>query len=203
MLSKALIRLSKDGWGGTPIPGSMGSVVGLMMTSKRTYAKGDAFQDCCCQSSHPCGKPLPTHTSTGDPLTLASRCSLVSCGVTSPFPWKLVQTRFCLCPPRLEFLFFTILRKSGNQILLALKVRFPGYSQSLCWIPRLGSLIWSQNLYNSEIIALVLLFSSLWVAHLVHIGFDFIVIVPLVLSCCIFFVFGSGIFCCWVPVSFC
>ena len=37
-------------------------------------------------------------------------------------------------------LFPPVLWKSYNQIPLAFKVRFPGDSQSLCWIPRLGSL---------------------------------------------------------------
>ena len=27
----------------------------------------------------------------------------VSCGVTAPFSWVLVHTRFCLCPPRIYF----------------------------------------------------------------------------------------------------
>ena len=41
---------------------------------------------------------------------------------------------------------FPVLWKFGNQILLASKVRFPGESQSLCWIPRLGSLLWALEL---------------------------------------------------------
>ena len=28
----------------------------------------------------------------------------VSCGITAPFSWVLVHTRFCLCPPRVCFL---------------------------------------------------------------------------------------------------
>ena len=32
------------------------------------------------------------------------------------------------------------------QVLLTVKVRFPGDSQSLCWIPRLGSLLWDLEL---------------------------------------------------------
>ena len=35
-----------------------------------------------------------------------------------------------------------VLWKFGNQILLTFKVRSPGDSQSLCWISRLGSLLW-------------------------------------------------------------
>ena len=42
------------------------SMVGLMVTSsKRAYA----IQGCCTQSPCPCGRPLLTHTSTGDTQT--------------------------------------------------------------------------------------------------------------------------------------
>ena len=41
----------------------------------------------------------------------------------------------------------------------------------------------------------MLLFSSLWGTHPAGMGFDFIMIVPLLLSCCgFFFVFGCGVF---------
>ena len=66
-------------------------------------------------------------------------------GVTAPLLWVLVCTKFCLCPPRLESLFPPVLWKSYNQIPLALKARFPGDSQSLCQIPRLGSLTWGSE----------------------------------------------------------
>ena len=40
---------------------------------------------------------------------------------------------------------------------------------------------------------LVLYFSSLWVIHLVGVGFDFIIIVPLLPSCCsLYFVLDLG-----------
>ena len=39
-------------------------------------------------------------------------------------------------------LFPSVLWKFRNQILLSLKISFPGYSQSLCLIPRLWSLMW-------------------------------------------------------------
>ena len=51
-----------------------------------------------------------------------------------------MQARFCLCPARLESLFPPVLWKSCNQIPLAFKVRFHGHFQSLCPVPRLGSL---------------------------------------------------------------
>ena len=65
---------------------------------------------------------------------------LVSCGATAHFLCVLMHTKFCLCPPRLESLFLPVLWKCFNQILMAFNVRFPGYSQSLCKIPRMGSL---------------------------------------------------------------
>ena len=61
-----------------------------------------------------------------------------------------MHTRFCLCPPRLESLFLQVLWKCFNQILLAFNVRFPGYSQSLCKIPRMGSLAWGSELSQQQ-----------------------------------------------------
>ena len=115
-----------------PSPGSTGSMVGLMVTSKRVYAKGQL-------PVPPCGDPLPTHFSTGGPPILADSFGSVSCGATASL-WVLVCTKFCLCPPKLESLYPLVLWKSYNQISLALKARFPGDSQPLCQIPRLGSL---------------------------------------------------------------
>ena len=66
-------------------------------------------------------------------------------GVTAPFLWVLVHTRFCLCPPKLESLLSPILGKSYTQIPLAFKILFLGDSQSLCQIPRLGSLTWGSE----------------------------------------------------------
>ena len=63
----------------------------------------------------------------------------LSCGVTAPFSWVLVGTRFCVCPPRVSL--SPVRWKFCNRILLTLKVRFPGDSQSLYWIPSMGSLL--------------------------------------------------------------
>ena len=60
------------------------------------------FQDFCCQCPWPCGETLLTHACTGDTPTLAGSFGSVSCGVTAPFLWVFVHTRFCLCPSRLE-----------------------------------------------------------------------------------------------------
>ena len=44
-------------------------MVGLMVNSKRVYAKGD-FPSLMLPIPQPCGEPLPVHASTGDPPTL-------------------------------------------------------------------------------------------------------------------------------------
>ena len=116
-----------------------------LVASPRVFMQRATFPTCCCQRPHPCGEPLQTYASTRDPPTLAGSFGSVVCGVSAPFLWVLVNTRFCLCPPRLESLFSPVLCKSYNQIPLAFKVRFPGDSQALCWIPRLRSLIWSSD----------------------------------------------------------
>ena len=64
----------------------------------------------------------------------------VSCGATAPFSWVLVHTRFFLCPPRVSVLL--VLWNLYNQNLLTFKIKYPGDSQCVCQIPRLGSLMW-------------------------------------------------------------
>ena len=108
----------------------------------------------------------------------------------SPFPWVLVHTKICLCPPRVESLFPLVPRSSCNQIPLTLKVRFSGDLQSLGQNPSLGvGRGW--NLDNGARTSSVLLFSNLWVTHLAGTGFDSVVIVLLLPSCYSFsFVLG-------------
>ena len=103
--------------------------LGLMVNSKRVYAKGD-FPSLMLPVPQPRGEPLPVHASTGDPPTLAGSFGSVSCGVTAPLLWVLLRARFCLCPPRLESVFPPVLWKSYNQIPLAFKARFPGDPQA-------------------------------------------------------------------------
>ena len=113
-------------------------MVGLMATSKRVYTKR--------------GLPVPpslwgapADPRLHSPPTLAASFPSVSCGVAAPLLWVLVRAKFYLCPPRLKSLFPSVLWKAYNQIPLALKARFPGDSQSLCRIPRLGSLTWGSE----------------------------------------------------------
>ena len=52
---------------------------------------------CYTQCPQPCSRPPMTHTSVGDSWTLMGKSGSFSCGVTAPFSWVLVHTRFCLC----------------------------------------------------------------------------------------------------------
>ena len=71
--------------------------------------------------------------------------------------------------------------------------RSDSLGHSLCWIPRPGSLTWGSKSSQQWENFLVLLLSSSWVTHLVSVGFDFIIIVPLVPSCCsLYFVLDMG-----------
>ena len=83
---------------------------------------------------------------------------------------------------------------------LIIKSHWPSRSDSLVIpSPFVGFPGWEalhgvQNLHNSGRTFLVLLFSSLWVTHQAGMGFDFIMIVPLLPSYCgFFFVFGHRV----------
>ncbi|CAM9299412.1 unnamed protein product [Rangifer tarandus platyrhynchus] len=75
----------------------MVEVVKIMTSFKRSHA---ALLPSVPQ---PCSRPPSTHASAGDSWTLTGKSGSVSCGVTAPFSWVLVHTRFCLCPPRVCF----------------------------------------------------------------------------------------------------
>ena len=83
MLSKSLIQFSIDGWGCVP---------SLLFDLRPNYGGGNDDN-----GTQPCIRPLPTHSATGDSWTLLGKSGSVSCGVTAPFSWVLVCTRFCLC----------------------------------------------------------------------------------------------------------
>ena len=99
--SKSLIQFPADGWGCVP---------SLLLDLRPNYGggnenNGDPLQKvpcmhCYTQCLRPWSRPLLTHNSTRDSWTLMDMSGSVSCGVTAPFSWVLVHTRFCLCPPR-------------------------------------------------------------------------------------------------------
>ena len=97
------------------------------------------FRHCYTRCPQPCSRPPPTQASSRDSWTLTGKSGSVSCGVTAPFSWVLVHTRFfCAFQESVS----AVLWKFCNQILLASQVKFPGGSQSLYQIPRLGNLLW-------------------------------------------------------------
>ena len=55
---------------------------------------------CYTQCPQPCSSSPQTHASARDSWTLTGMSGLVSCGVTVPFSWVPVDTRFSLCLPR-------------------------------------------------------------------------------------------------------
>ena len=101
VLSKSLIQFSFEGWGSVP------SLLFDLRPNCDGGNKdnGNFFQKVpcmhfCTQCSQHCSRSSLTHASAGDSWTLTGKSGSVSCGVTAPFSWVLVCTRFCLCPPR-------------------------------------------------------------------------------------------------------
>ena len=121
------------------------TTVGLMVTSsKRTHTSMPRLPGLQSVSLTLC-RPLLIHAPAGDSCALTGKSVLISCGVTAPFSWVLVHTRFVCAPlhPPARVSVSPVLWELCNQIPPAFKVRFPGVSQSLCWIPRLGNLLWA------------------------------------------------------------
>ena len=102
-------------------------------------------QNFCSQYPVPVVSHSRPPASAGDPSTLAGGSDSVSCGVTASFPWVLVRTLLCVCPPRVESLFPPVMLKSCSQIPLAFKFWFSEDSFSCCQTPRLGSLTWGSE----------------------------------------------------------
>jgi len=104
MFSKSLIQFSVDGRPCVP---------SLLLYLRPNYGGGNKdngyllqnvpCRHCCTQCFQPCSRLPPTHASAGDSSTLIGMSGSVSCGVTAPFFWVLVHTRFCFCPPRVCF----------------------------------------------------------------------------------------------------
>ena len=102
MLSKSLIQFSVDGRGCDP---------SLLFDLRPNYDgvnedNCDLLQKvpcihCFTQAPQLCSRPSPAHASTRDSWTLTGTSGSVSCGLTAPFSWVQVHTRFCLCSPSL------------------------------------------------------------------------------------------------------
>ena len=104
MPQKSLIQFSVEGRGCVP---------SLLFDLRSNYGggnedNGDLLQRipclyCYTHCPQPCSRPPPTHASAGDSWILMGKSGSVSCGVTAPFSWVLVCTRFCLCPSSICF----------------------------------------------------------------------------------------------------
>ena len=122
----------------------LGSLVGLMADSGRAHTKEyfpelllPVFLSSRWATANPRLCRRPSNTSRWVWFSLPwGHCS---------FPWVLMHTLLCVCPPRVESLFPPVLSKSCNQILLAFKVWFSRDSSSHCRTPRLGSLMWGSE----------------------------------------------------------
>ena len=96
MLSKSLIQFSVDGCACVP---------SLLFDLRPNHGGGNEdngdllpkvlFKHCCTQCPRLCSRPPLTHVSARDSWTFMSKSGSVSCGVTIPFSWILVCTRFC------------------------------------------------------------------------------------------------------------
>ena len=147
VLSKSLIQCSADGWG---------CALSLQFGLRPNYGRGNGSNGDVLEK-HLCQHTLAFQT---DPDPTAGHCHphlgrrlpdthrqiwLSLCGVTVPFSWVLVHTVFCCA---LQKSVSPVLWEFCNQIPLAFKVKFPGGSDSLCWIPRLGNLSWTLELFQ-------------------------------------------------------
>ena len=104
VLKKSLIQFSFDG---------LGCVPSLLFDLRSNYDggnedNGNLFQKVLCthcrtQCPRPCIRPQPTHAFTGNAGIHTGKSGSVSYGVTAPFSWALVHTRFCLYPPKVCF----------------------------------------------------------------------------------------------------
>ena len=85
-------------------------------------------------------QPMPPPETPGHSQAILAQ-SLVGSLLLSPGSW-CTQGFVCALQESVS----PVLWKFCNQIPLAFKVKFPGGSQSLCQIPRLGNLVWVPEL---------------------------------------------------------
>ena len=95
---------------------------------------------CYTHCPQPCSRPPPTQASAGDSWTLMGKSGSVSCGVTAPFSWVLVHTRFCFCPPKS---LFPVLCKVYENCYNPIKVQYY-IAGCVSWVPMLTLLdLWT------------------------------------------------------------
>ena len=103
MLNKSLVQFSVGGHGYVP---------SMLSNLRPSYGGGNEDNDDLWKGSMqallhsvswPCSRPPLILDSPRDSWILTGKSGSVSCGITAPFSWILVHTRFCLCPPRVCF----------------------------------------------------------------------------------------------------
>ena len=95
--SKSFIQLSVNGQGCVP---------SLLFDLRPNDGGGNEDNGYCIatlSAPNPAAGHHRLHASARDSWTLTGKSGSVSCGVTDPFSWVLVHTRFCLCPSRVYF----------------------------------------------------------------------------------------------------
>ena len=139
-LSKFLIQFSVDGWGCVP---------SLLFNLRPNYGRGsgsngnllqkDLCIHCCIQCPDPTAghcQPMPLpETPVHSQASLVQ--SLVRTLLLSPGSWCTQGFVYAL-----QESVSPALCKFCNQTPLASTVKYPGGSQSLCQVPRLGNLLW-------------------------------------------------------------
>ena len=134
--------------GGSPVLELSVSMLGLTATSsRRTLAN----------TPHPPCLPLPLPLPHSRPqLTLFRRVpstgksGSASCQVPAPFPWVLVGTRFCLCPPSLCFP-----QSCGSSVIKSRKPSSLGIPSPSARSPGWGVCCGTENLHIRARISLV------------------------------------------------
>ena len=175
-----------------------------VVTSRRTNASEYSLWPLPPLSFFP-QKPQLTPASKEDPPRPEGRSSSGSCGVTA-FPWVPVHVKLCVCPSRVESLFLSFLWRSCTQAHWFSKLNALGAPLSDARPSGWGALHGAQNSHFYRRTSVIQLFSSVWVIHPGGMGFDFIMMVPFLLShgflfvfgCKIYFLVGTKLFCQWL-----
>ena len=151
LLSKTLIQLYVDGWGYIPFwylfgfRGPSTEVCGFYgrVNSKLQEGlhQGRPSRPVAASGPVPVVRPCQPRT----PQETLQHLQVVL--VQSPMGSLLLSsgswcTQDFVCTVQDRSLFPPVLWKSYSQFPLVFKVRFAGDSQSHCWIPRLGTLVW-------------------------------------------------------------
>ena len=140
MINISLIQFSVGDWGCVPfLFFGLRANYGRSNDDNGDFLQKDLCPHCCIQCPDPaaghCQPTPPPETPGHSQASLAQ--SPVGTLLLCPGSWC---SHAFVCA--LQESVSPVLWKFYNQISLASKVKFPGDSQSLCQIPRLGNLLW-------------------------------------------------------------